>query len=1262
MSERGRPTDSSLAVTLAALKEAQMEISVGDSWVGKVSELAMEIVKVAQVADSELFHHVQAEGRGPTRKANDQIDQTRPGDSFIFRPLSHTSSLKRNHEAFHELVCDTCSLAFSLPARCKELTSEHDYAKLSHLLVAHPRALQLTLQEIKTFAQLRADRAIWKSYLSAEPDFDRIRGFKGRLRQVLDLLAQVRLDAPELKTVEPIDPRNKTPDDLRIGSDDALTAEPYTTLISSPCPRVPTSASLSCDGSMSQPVGTLNVNTGDPMRVETTDDLRRILSTSSGVDVLLTLEEEPAITRAIDLIQMQVRSARLHSNLSGYLKDCAVCLEALVTKHHALPASLLIDDVTKEGTQPCNGGGFSDIWKGSYGTQDVCLKVLRLHAQGRQQDKDKLIKAFHKEALVWAQLSHPNLLPLIGVNITLFPQGFCLVSPWMTNGDINRFLEKNSDHDRLTAITEISAGMTYLHDSAIVHGDIKGANVLVDEQGHCRLADFGLAITVSESTPLVQSSTSETKGSIRWMAPELFRFSGVEDGNERISKFGRDLYAFACTILEIITGKPPFADCMPSDVMVILEVGTRKSRPPRPSTEIYWCPDNVWALVQRCWVQESRDRPKASEVYGFLSRLRPPNTQLSNLRNMSGRRRATRLGDPCLTVVLATLKETMEVSAVESWVGKTSALAVEIASTAQIADPGPGAQAVESLFAPVSAFRTLLGALKPNKEAFYELVYDTCSLASTLAVLCKALDPENDSAKLSSLTAHLRALQRTLQEIKIFTQRRADRAIWKLYLSAGSDFVSIQGYRRRLREALNVLTRAQSNIAALEAIDKDPRAEIQDGSDNPSCQSMDCLPYSVSNTQSHSSPPSTHGAGLSAPTSPSYDGSTGQSARTGDVYMTNPLRIETVDDLRRILSTDSAVNTLLALKEIPLVVRTVDLLQLEIRLARSDPNLSAYLKRCAICLEVLVNKHHTLPASLFVNDVAKEGTQPCNWGGYSDIWKGTQGAQTVCLKVLRVHVQGRQRKEDKLVKASHKEALLWTRLSHPNLLPFIGVNTTLFPQGFCLVSPWMKNGDIIGYLESNPGHDRLVAILEISAGMAYLHECEIVHGDIKGANVLVNEAGQCLLADFGLAITVAESTPLVNSSTSEMKGSIRWMAPELFRPSNGVRATTGGGKEGSNKFPRDLYAFACTVLEIITGKPPFASLTDPTVMYEVMVNNARPPRPPEIFWCPNNVWALVQRCWAQRSQDRPKANEVHGYLSELVNLRSSGARWEDVFL
>ncbi|KAL0069386.1 hypothetical protein AAF712_003409 [Marasmius tenuissimus] len=316
------------------------------------------------------------------------------------------------------------------------------------------------------------------------------------------------------------------------------------------------------------------------------------------------------------------------------------------------------------------------------------------------------------------------------------------------------------------------------------------------------------------------------------------------------------------------------------------------------------------------------------------------------------------------------------------------------------------------------------------------------------------------------------------------------------------------------------------------------------------------------------------------------------------------MEVETArDHLRTILSTDSGINTLLAQEEseVPL---TVDLLHMEIQATLSDPGQAKYRRKCMKCLTALLNKHHILPSSLFVEDVAQEGKFAVASGSFADIYKGTYRGRLVCLKVLRFHIQAEQHKKDKIAEEFYKETLVWTQLSHPNVLPFHGVSTTLFPERFCLISPWMENGHIITFLERTPDHDKLKTLVEISAGIAYLHELRIVHGDIKGVNILVDEHGISHLADFGLARVVNETLTLGQSTTGNQKGTTRWMAPELFdfggdiepgsNPSDGEERVTAK----SDKFPRDIYAFACTVLEIITGKPPFAHIrNDATVMY-----------------------------------------------------------------
>ncbi|KAL0063163.1 plasma membrane calcium [Marasmius tenuissimus] len=198
----------------------------------------------------------------------------------------------------------------------------------------------------------------------------------------------------------------------------------------------------------------------------------------------------------------------------------------------------------------------------------------------------------------------------------------------------------------------------------------------------------------------------------------------------------------------------------------------------------------------------------------------------------------------------------------------------------------------------------------------------------------------------------------------------------------------------------------------------------------------------------------------------------------------------------------------------------------------------------------------------------------------------------------------------------------------------------------------MEHGDIITFLKENPGHDRIRALYDIVSGLQYLHSLSppVVHGDIKGANILVDGHHQCLLADFGLADILADTTMMPTTSSGGIKGSTRWMAPEMFSFASGVDVkgdTKGNSTKDSKKTPRDIYAFACTVLEIMTGKPPFHHLIDAAVIFQVSVHHIRPERPSE-GWCPDHIWDLVELCWGEDPLRRPTATMLQRYLHRLI--------------
>ncbi|KAJ7921478.1 kinase-like domain-containing protein, partial [Mycena leptocephala] len=205
-----------------------------------------------------------------------------------------------------------------------------------------------------------------------------------------------------------------------------------------------------------------------------------------------------------------------------------------------------------------------------------------------------------------------------------------------------------------------------------------------------------------------------------------------------------------------------------------------------------------------------------------------------------------------------------------------------------------------------------------------------------------------------------------------------------------------------------------------------------------------------------------------------------------------------------------------------------------------------------------------------------------------------------------------------------REALVWKDLDHPHILAFIGIDRDSFPSSLCMVSPWMENGTVVDYIK-NYGYanvDKLLA--EIAQGLGYLHSRNIVHGDLRGANILIDENWSARVADFGLGSFTDATTSIYTSSRA---GSIHWMAPELISP-----------EQFGLKFARtpasDIYAFGCVCLELYTGLPPFSKLSQTAVLFKIIAGE-RPGRPSGSPPMSDVLWRRVTEYWAQSPAERP---------------------------
>ncbi|KAK0439169.1 kinase-like domain-containing protein [Armillaria borealis] len=318
------------------------------------------------------------------------------------------------------------------------------------------------------------------------------------------------------------------------------------------------------------------------------------------------LTPQPVETMVMDVLQQELDDA---SYPDEYRTACMKCLRALSKARGIVPSSLFLLDTTREGENPVTGGGFADIWKGRLRDKQVCLKVLRVF--GTEDEKVKVLREFCQEALVWRQLRHLNVLPFLGVSKELFAPRYCLISPWIVNGNLMSYLEAHPDHDRLTSLVQIAEGMKYLHslDPPIVHADIRGANILVMDDLRCCLADFGLSLFAESQT--LNSSSRMSKGSTRWLAPEYIDPDAVID---RAYVTARDIYAYGSTVVEIFTGEPPFGYIKNEPAVMLAVIAGR--RPLRPQ---HLLQDGLWSLVMACLTASPSERPNAERISKVLA-------------------------------------------------------------------------------------------------------------------------------------------------------------------------------------------------------------------------------------------------------------------------------------------------------------------------------------------------------------------------------------------------------------------------------------------------------------------------------------------------------------------------------------------------------------------------------------------------------------------------------------------------------------------
>lgn len=192
-------------------------------------------------------------------------------------------------------------------------------------------------------------------------------------------------------------------------------------------------------------------------------------------------------------------------------------------------------------------------------------------------------------------------------------------------------------------------------------------------------------------------------------------------------------------------------------------------------------------------------------------------------------------------------------------------------------------------------------------------------------------------------------------------------------------------------------------------------------------------------------------------------------------------------------------------------------------------------------------------------------------GGFSEVWL-VKDSITELQLALKVYAPGTGMDEDGL-KTFSKELAHVYNLNHTNLLKPQHVDSW---QGMpYLVMSFCPNGSLVKQIGKMNEADIWKVIHDVAAGLAYLHERDIIHQDIKPDNVLIDEMGNYVVTDFGISTRARSTLRKSVASSTTSAGTIAYMGPERFT------------KDPTPLKASDIWSLGAMIYELITGDTPF---------------------------------------------------------------------------
>ncbi|KAI0293256.1 kinase-like domain-containing protein, partial [Russula brevipes] len=222
--------------------------------------------------------------------------------------------------------------------------------------------------------------------------------------------------------------------------------------------------------------------------------------------------------------------------------------------------------------------------------------------------------------------------------------------------------------------------------------------------------------------------------------------------------------------------------------------------------------------------------------------------------------------------------------------------------------------------------------------------------------------------------------------------------------------------------------------------------------------------------------------------------------------------------------------------------------------------------------------------------------------------------QTVAVKLVRL--------KEKQITQLMEEIDLVKQLSHPSIIKYEGMARDEDSDTLRIVLEYAENDSLKEELElSGKMDETLVAnyVVKILEGLDFLHRNGIVHGNLKAANIFTTNVGNVMLSDFGLSL----NRLALRGEISNISCAPNWAAPEIIRHTD-------------SSIKSDIWSLGCTVIELLTGKPPYGDISMQSVRFRLGLSCCPPI--PEHFSRP--LTSFLKECFQKIPEHRPSVEEL----------------------